>query len=138
MNASLQAMRSGSPDKVVVARTTELEDNSIKAVSIDGIDLIVLRDGSAVSIFQGRCPHQGTLLSEGTVKDGRLTCRAHGWQFSCSSGCKQGPSSSNLKRFEAFVDDGEVKVDRNEVRDVRRTTLGGDVATIEQTVAADG
>lgn len=116
MNASLQSMRSGSPDKVVVARTTELEHNSIKAANLDGIDLIVLRDGNAVSIFQGRCPHQGTLLSEGTVKDGVLTCRAHGWQFNCSSGCRQGPGSSNLKRFEAFVDDGQVKVDRNEVR----------------------
>lgn len=116
MNASLQAVRSGSPDTVVIARTKELEDDGIKAANIDGIDLIVLRHGNAISIFQGRCPHQGTLLSEGTVKDGVLTCRAHGWQFDCSSGCKEGPSSSNLKRFDAIVENGEVKVDRNEVR----------------------
>jgi cytochrome P450/nitrite reductase/ring-hydroxylating ferredoxin subunit len=116
MNASLQAMQPRSPDTVVIARTKELEDSRVKAVNIDGIDLIVLRHANAISIFQGRCPHEGTLLSEGTIKDGLLTCRAHDWQFNCSSGCKQGLGVSNLKRFEAIVEDGDVKVDRNEVR----------------------
>ena len=72
MNASLQAMRPRSPDTVVIARTKELEDSRVKAVNIDGIDLIVLRHANAISIFQGRCPHEGTLLSEGTIKDGLL------------------------------------------------------------------
>ena len=116
MNASLQAMRPRSPDTVVIARTKELEDSRVKAVNIDGIDLIVLRHANAISIFQGRCPHEGTLLSEGTIKDGLLTCRAHDWQFNCSSGCKQGLGVSDLKRFDAIIEDGDVKVDRNEVQ----------------------
>jgi cytochrome P450/nitrite reductase/ring-hydroxylating ferredoxin subunit len=100
----------------VIARTKDLEDSSVNAVNIDGIDLLVLRQANAISIFQGHCPHQGTPLSEGTVKDGLLTCRAHGWQFNCSSGCSRGLSPADLKRFEAVVDGGEVTVDRNEVR----------------------
>jgi cytochrome P450/nitrite reductase/ring-hydroxylating ferredoxin subunit len=115
MSVGIQIKRHGSTDSVLVARTDELSDNVIKAVQIDGVELIVVQHANAISIFQGRCPHQGTLLSEGTIKDGILTCRGHGWQFACASGCKIGESAPRLKRFDAIVDDREVKVDRSEV-----------------------
>nr|WP_243672021.1 cytochrome P450 [Paraburkholderia kirstenboschensis] len=115
MNAGLQAAQSGSRDMVVIARTQDLEDDNVKAANLDGIDLGVVLHANGICVFQGRCPHQGTLLSEGTLKDGLLTCRAHGWQFACSSGYRQGQSTSDLKKFEAIVEECEVKVDRNEV-----------------------
>jgi len=115
MDVRLDAKLPGSPETVVVARTDELTENDVKAVQIDGIELIAVLHAGSISVFQGRCPHQGTLLSEGTVKDGILTCRAHGWQFACASGCKLGERVPQLKRFGAIVDGHDVKVDRSEV-----------------------
>ncbi|OLL32695.1 cytochrome P450 [Burkholderia sp. SRS-W-2-2016] len=115
MNVEIQLKRHDSTDLVLVARTDELSDNAIKAVQIEGVELIIIRHADDISIFHGRCPHQGTLLSEGTIQDGILTCRGHGWQFACPSGCKIGESALQLKRFDVIVDDREVKVDRSEV-----------------------
>ena len=33
-------------------------------------ELILVKRGEVVNVFQGRCPHQGSLLAEGRVKDG--------------------------------------------------------------------
>jgi len=115
MDVGRPAQQSRSPDAVVVACTHELPDDGIKAAQIEGVELIVVRHADTISIFQGRCPHQGTLLSEGILKDGILTCRAHGWQFACASGCRVGEGSAQLKKFNAIVVDHEVKVDPGEV-----------------------
>lgn len=115
MSAGPHASRPGVPDLCVVARTDELPENGMKAAQCDGVDLAVVRHGARIVVFQGRCPHQGTLLSEGTLADGFLTCRAHGWRYACASGLKAGDSAVQLKRFDATVDDATVAVDRGEV-----------------------
>ncbi|WP_429524288.1 Rieske (2Fe-2S) protein [Paraburkholderia youngii] len=115
MSSTLQIVKPAPEDSVVVARTKDLEDENVQAAHLDGIDLVVIRHAQGVCIYQGRCPHEGTLLSEGALKDDVLTCRGHGWQFACQSGQRRGISTSDLKRFEAIVENGEIKVDRNEV-----------------------
>ncbi|MEX3814543.1 cytochrome P450 [Paraburkholderia sp. BR13439] len=115
MSSTLQIVKPAPEDSVVVARTKDLEDENVQAAHLDGIDLVVIRHAQGVCIYQGRCPHEGTLLSEGALKDDVLTCRGHGWQFACPSGQRRGISTSDLKRFEAIIENGEIKVDRNEV-----------------------
>ena len=39
-----------------------------------------------------RCPHRGTKLSLGQIKDGRLECAYHGWQFDIAGQCKVIPA----------------------------------------------
>ena len=115
MNVRLNVTPPGSEETVVVAQTRELTGNDVKAAQVEGIELVVIKHADDISIFQGRCPHRGTLLSEGTVKDGILTCRGHGWQFACESGCRVDERAPQLTRFNAIVDDREVKVNRHEV-----------------------
>ena len=54
--------------------------------------LVRLRPGGEVSAFPARCPHRLVPLSAGTVVDGRLTCRYHGWQFDGEGRCVSIPS----------------------------------------------
>lgn len=39
-----------------------------------------------------RCPHRGTKLSLGQIKDDRLECAYHGWQFDTAGQCKVIPA----------------------------------------------
>jgi len=60
------------------------------ALSVDGVDLVALRSGTSLKVFEGRCPHQGALLGEGEMERGMLVCRNHRWKFDPSSGKRQG------------------------------------------------
>jgi phenylpropionate dioxygenase-like ring-hydroxylating dioxygenase large terminal subunit len=65
-----------------------------RSVRVDGHDLVLLRlraDGPAVA-FPDRCPHRLVPLSAGTVENGRLRCRYHGWEFGEDGACVELPS----------------------------------------------
>lgn len=116
MNKSLQGMQSKVSDLIIIARADELADGEIKGARCDDTDLVIGRQGADIFIFEGHCPHQGTLLSEGTIAGGILTCRSHGWRYACASGYKLEDSTVRLKRFRAIVDGPQILVDRSEVR----------------------
>jgi nitrite reductase/ring-hydroxylating ferredoxin subunit len=60
-------------------------------------------DGS-VDVVEDRCPHEGYPLSQGTVKDGVLTCKWHNWKFELATGaCTFG--GEGVRRLAATVDE---------------------------------
>ncbi|WP_432829738.1 Rieske 2Fe-2S domain-containing protein [Dactylosporangium sp. CA-092794] len=65
-----------------------------RAVSVDGVPLVVLRpaaDAPPVA-FADRCPHRLVPLSAGTFAGGALQCPYHGWRFDHSGRCLEIPS----------------------------------------------
>src|SRR3954452_7377929 len=84
----------GKAGATVTERTTlskipgasALRGNGPHAVSVDGVDLILLRTGGHARVYQGRCPHQGALLGEGELDGGELVCRNHRWRFDAETG----------------------------------------------------
>lgn len=70
-------------------------------------------DGEAigVDVLADGCPHEGYPLSQGTLRDGVLTCKWHNWKFETSTGeCTFGGESA--RRFPARIDErGHVMVD---------------------------
>lgn len=58
--------------------------------SVAGVELVLVRAGDEVRAYDGRCPHQGTLLAEGEIRDGALVCRAHHWRFDLGTGSRDG------------------------------------------------
>lgn len=102
-------------ETIVVARMPELVEDSVTAAQVEGVELVVIRHLDAITVFEGRCPHQGTLLSEGSIRNGVLTCRGHGWQFECESGCTHGHGGMRLQQFGTLLDGADVRVDRDEL-----------------------
>ncbi len=76
----------------------------------DGRDLVAVRNASGLVIFEGRCPHQGALLGEGEISNGRLVCRNHRWKFDCESGERIGGNPACLQKFEHRVTKGRLEV----------------------------
>ncbi len=70
-----------------VAASTDVVDRPL-AVRLLGRDLVLWRDGAgALQAWIDRCPHRGSRLSLGQVRDGLLECAYHGWRFAPSGQC---------------------------------------------------
>lgn len=84
---------------------------------VSNVDLVVIRwpDTDEVSVLYGRCRHRGALMSDGSAGDGRLTCRLHGSTYRYRTGRNIHYPGADLKRFEAWIDNGWVCVDADEI-----------------------
>ena len=100
---------------VRVATLSDLAGAGPFAVSAQGLDLVVARGASGWRAFDGRCPHQGALLSEGEIEGGALVCRNHRWRFSINSGRREGGPEC-LASYPAVERDGALYLDLSSVK----------------------
>lgn len=64
---------------------------------LSGTDLAVWRSASGqVFVWGDRCPHRGMRLSQGFVRQDRLSCIYHGWQYGADGGCVSIPAHPDL------------------------------------------
>ncbi len=95
---------------ITVAAVEEVPADRPLAVEAGGRQLVLVRSGGAVRAYDGRCPHQGTLLAEGEIRDGALVCRAHQWRFDLHSGSRRGPGGECLRSYPVRVEAGRILV----------------------------
>lgn len=99
-----------------VAREDDLVDGEPEHVSAEGVDAVLVRAEGELRAFQGLCPHQGALLGEGELIDGRLVCRNHRWRFDAASGSREeGPQC--LQQYPVREVDGRIELDLGAVND---------------------
>ncbi len=96
-------------------RFFELWEGELKAMTLDGRAVLLLRRGDEVRAFADRCPHQGVALSEGKLQGDVLTCAAHSWQFDADTGRGLNPEGCQLTRYDVRIEDGEILVDLPEL-----------------------
>lgn len=94
----------------IAARAEDLTGEGPFAASVDGIDVVLVKDGASLRAFEGRCPHRGALLGEGEMEGGRLVCRNHRWRFDAATGARDGGTEC-LTPCEVREEDGRVLVD---------------------------
>lgn len=66
-----------------------------------------VRAGGSVNAVDDRCPHQGYPLSQGSCKDGVLTCDWHNWKFDLATG-ENTFGGEAVRRYPTRVEDGRV------------------------------
>lgn len=98
-----------------IARRDELPELSPAHAEADGIDLVLVRRGDAVDVFEGRCPHRGALLADGHVEGPNLVCGVHGWDYRLDSGVSAYNPAERLYKFSCHVVDGEVMLAKDEL-----------------------
>ena len=82
------------------------------------VDLVVIRwaDENQVSVLYGRCAHRGALMSDGRIEGGNIVCGLHDWDYCYKSGISSYNPAEALHRFSAWVEDGKVWVDEEEIQ----------------------
>ncbi|MBD8505132.1 Rieske 2Fe-2S domain-containing protein [Hoyosella sp. G463] len=100
-----------------VAELADLAPGAPAYALVANVDLVVIRhpDGDDVSVMHGRCQHRGALLSDGSVRGGRLVCGLHGSTYDARTGINIHFKGADLARFASWIDDGAVWVDEAEV-----------------------
>ena len=101
--------------KTAIAKWDELQDRDPVYALVEKVDLVVVRYDDQISVMYGRCLHRGALLADGRVDGENLICGVHGWDFRFDSGVSSYNDAERLKKFEAWIEDGEVLVDADEI-----------------------
>jgi glutamate synthase domain-containing protein 2 len=101
--------------KVTVAEWDNLEDRVPVHALVADVDLVVTRFGDEVSVLYGRCAHRGALMSDGHVDGENIICGVHGWDYRLDSGISEYNNSETLPKFAAWIEDGGVCVDEDEI-----------------------
>ncbi len=76
----------------MIARTAEIKKDQILPLTRLGQPLVLWRnpEGTLV-VMDDRCPHRSARLSLGELKEGRLACPFHGFQFDPQGACQWVP-----------------------------------------------
>jgi len=86
-------------------------DGQARRVEIDGVGVVLHRDGDSILAVGEYCPHLGAPMSDGWVDRGRVVCPWHGSRFECQSGdVLKGPATAPLPSYLTRIRDGMVEV----------------------------
>ncbi|MEW8049841.1 MAG: glutamate synthase-related protein [Candidatus Thiodiazotropha sp.] len=83
-----------------------------------GVDLVVIRwrEEERVSVLYGRCAHRGALMADGRIEGEDLICGLHDWDYRYKTGISAYNPTERLHPFQAWVEEGRVWVDEDEIR----------------------
>jgi nitrite reductase (NADH) small subunit len=94
-----------------VARVGGLAPGDVIAVEVEGVQIVLGRDGDRYFAMQRQCVHRGGDLVEGIVSRGHLICPNHGWRFSTATGQHAEASEHCLVTYPVRVTGDEIEVD---------------------------
>ena len=96
---------------IFASKTSEVPNFGKKAVALDGKSLLLVNIKGQYFACDNECPHQGSPLAGGIVKDGAISCPRHGYRFNLKTGdCSDVPaltlkiSPTEVRGDELFVD----------------------------------
>ncbi len=101
--------------QVAIAAWDELADREPAYALVSNVDLVIIRWDDQLSVLYGRCHHRGALLADGRVDGDNLICGVHGWDYRYKSGISEYNNDEALDRFHAWIEDGTVYVDEEEI-----------------------
>ncbi len=76
----------------VVSRSSALPVGGVLRARVLGEDLVVWRAKGSIMAWQDLCIHRGARLSLGWVRDDRLVCPYHGWEYDVDGKCVRIPA----------------------------------------------
>lgn len=89
-----------------------LPENGSCPVTIDGVDLLIVRSAAGVFAIENMCSHAYQRLEGGKVRGPHIFCPVHGVRFDMRNGCPSGNlTDRSIKVWHAEVNDGWVMVD---------------------------
>lgn len=94
-----------------VAHIGDIQPNDVIPVTVDGVEMVLGRDGDRYFATQRRCVHRGGDLAEGIVSRGHLICPQHAWRFATATGCQAEASEFCLMTYAVRVVGDRIEVD---------------------------
>jgi nitrite reductase/ring-hydroxylating ferredoxin subunit/alkylhydroperoxidase/carboxymuconolactone decarboxylase family protein YurZ len=86
----------------------DLRDGETAYCDCDGRNLFVFKRGTALKVYDSRCPHQVTNIPHLALKGTTLTCPKHGWEFDIETGSCTAKGDRPLTEFPHRIEDGRL------------------------------
>ncbi len=102
-------------NKLAIKNWDDLEDRAPAHALVADVDLVVVRFDESVNVLYGRCAHRSALMADGHVSGNNLICGVHGWDYRVDTGISEYNNSETLHKFSAWLEDGKVYVDEDEI-----------------------
>jgi 3-phenylpropionate/trans-cinnamate dioxygenase ferredoxin component len=97
---------------VRVCALSDLDDRKPAAFEVDGIPVVLVRDGERVHALHDVCSHAEVALSEGEVTRRGIECWLHGSCFDLTTGQPLSPPATEpVDVFPTDIHDGDVFID---------------------------
>lgn len=105
-----------------VCKSEDLPNDSKKVISLKGSKILVCRSNNRLFALNNSCPHRGASLSKSEIKDTKIICYMHDFEYDLISGKllhipskwnNQNPNwtkSDNLLLFPISEKNGEIYV----------------------------
>jgi 3-phenylpropionate/trans-cinnamate dioxygenase ferredoxin subunit len=88
-----------------------LAEGETLAVDMEGVPVLLVRQGGCVFAMENRCTHDGSELSGGQLENGVLVCPHHGAKFALKDGeALCAPAYEPLTMFVVRVEEGVIQV----------------------------
>lgn len=88
---------------VFAAKFAEVPLFGKKLVQVEGTEVVLINNGGTIHACENYCPHQGSPMLGGIVKEVVISCPRHGWHYDLKSGeCLDHPGYT-LKIFPVEV-----------------------------------
>ena len=96
---------------VTAARLEDVPENGLVAVSLGGLDLVIVKCDGVIHALEDRCSHEEFPLSAGELAGCELTCALHGARFDLATGAPRAlPAVVPVRTFEVQIEGEEIKV----------------------------
>lgn len=89
----------------------ELLDGEMRGIVVGSMKVLIVNHAGVFHAYEDRCAHLGIKLSGGILKDNKITCPAHHWEYRASTGRGLNPNTVCLRRFAVKVEHGILYVD---------------------------
>jgi nitrite reductase/ring-hydroxylating ferredoxin subunit len=105
------AFTAGPSKWTPVLADEELADGAMRAVDVDGRQVLLARVDGMVTAIENACSHAGGPLCEGKMADGVVTCPWHGSQFRLSDGAvMSGPATFPQLQLQVRQRKGQIEI----------------------------
>ena len=106
-------MSSTNPPKWQPITETGGLSEGINPVSVEGIELVVVKKKEALSVFAGRCIHQEAPMAQGILEEDHLVCSKHLWRYRLDTGELEGEPGIFLQKFESQLQGQTLEIRRD-------------------------
>jgi nitrite reductase/ring-hydroxylating ferredoxin subunit/uncharacterized membrane protein len=119
------AFQHSEQDWTRIADAAEIRAGVLSEANLNGVPLVLTRDGDGIVVLADRCTHRGGPLHEGELEDGCIVCPWHGSRFTLDGAVVGGPATRPVAAYEVRITDGQVYARRaDEPRTLRIRPVG--------------
>jgi toluene monooxygenase system ferredoxin subunit len=95
-----------------VCAVGSVPENTLVRFEVEGVPVVVARQGDEFYAYPPLCPHMAEpLVESGVCSDGVLTCTKHLWQWDMRTGAERGAAESPLLLYPVKREGDELYVE---------------------------